>query len=264
MKRLFVVISLLALFVSALSAQSAKVTYVKGKVEVSSGNGWVALKVGDTVSQSQTISTGFQSEARLNLNGHILAVAAFTRVKLETLAFSEKNDSVNLYVDTGAVRSQVNKTQNKKIDYTARTAVAVASVRGTTFDLFASGRARCSKGGIAYYAAKKYNRNRSAGKRDKVAAADEKEANANTSADKIDDRAPRGAVVLGAGQESKLDHKGEPERPMKHAKSESKKKKTRVKTAKEKDIILAGGDIGDERTSLIEPQIIITIRIPEQ
>ena len=30
-------------------AASAKVTYVKGKVEVSRGNAWVAVKVGDEI-----------------------------------------------------------------------------------------------------------------------------------------------------------------------------------------------------------------------
>ena len=49
------------LSVSPLMAESAKVTYVKGKVEVNRRGNWVAVKVGDTIAESETISTGYQS-----------------------------------------------------------------------------------------------------------------------------------------------------------------------------------------------------------
>ena len=73
MKRLIsklMIAALVAVFAcSSVFGASAKVTYVKGKVEVSRGNEWVSLKVGDVVKEAETISTGFQSEARLNYNG---------------------------------------------------------------------------------------------------------------------------------------------------------------------------------------------------
>ncbi|MCR5766646.1 MAG: FecR domain-containing protein [Treponema sp.] len=136
----------------------AKVTYIKGKVEVSRNGQWVALSVGDTISQSETINTGFQSEARLNINGSVLAVPALTRVTLETLSTSESKDKVSLYVNTGSVRSKVTHTENKKIDYTARTAVAVASVRGTDFTISAKGAVSCREGAVAVYSAKRFNK----------------------------------------------------------------------------------------------------------
>ena len=39
-------------------AASAKVTYVKGKVEISRGDGWVAVKVGDEIKESETMFEG--------------------------------------------------------------------------------------------------------------------------------------------------------------------------------------------------------------
>lgn len=143
---------------SPFFAADAKVTYIKGKVEVNRNGQWIALSIGDTIAQSETINTGFQSEARLNLNGSVLAVPALTRVTLETLSTSDTKDKVSLYVDTGSVRSKVTHTDNKKIDYTARTAVAVASVRGTDFVISAKGAVSCREGAVAVYSAKKYNK----------------------------------------------------------------------------------------------------------
>lgn len=143
---------------SPFFAADAKVTYIKGKVEVNRNGQWIALSIGDTIAQSETINTGFQSEARLNLNGSVLAVPALTRVTLETLSTSDTKDKVSLYVDTGSIRSKVTHTDNKKIDYTARTAVAVASVRGTDFVISAKGTVSCREGAVAVYSAKKYNK----------------------------------------------------------------------------------------------------------
>ena len=140
-----------------LFSAEAKVTYVKGKVEVShNGSDWVPLKTGDVIAQSDTINTGFQSEARINLNGSIMAVPALTRVTIETLQTSGSKDTVSLYVNTGAVRSKVTHTDNKKIDYTARTAVAVASVRGTDYTVTAGGIVTCDEGAVVVTAAKDY------------------------------------------------------------------------------------------------------------
>lgn len=140
-----------------LFSAEAKVTYVKGKVEVShNGSDWVPLKTGDVIAQSDTINTGFQSEARINLNGSIMAVPALTRVTIETLKTSGTKDTVSLYVNTGAVRSKVTHTDNKKIDYTARTAVAVASVRGTDYTVTAGGLVTCDEGAVVVTPAKDY------------------------------------------------------------------------------------------------------------
>ena len=70
------------LFVSLLSAQlfaaDGTVTYVKGKVEVKRGNSWVSLRVGDKVAQSETINTGFQSEAKVKLMDSVLYLGPVT------------------------------------------------------------------------------------------------------------------------------------------------------------------------------------------
>ncbi|MCR4736162.1 MAG: hypothetical protein K5829_14285 [Treponema sp.] len=147
--KLFTVIAVLISFVFPVFSASAKVTYVKGKVEVNRNNEWIPLKAGDLVSETEMLSTGFQSEARLNYNGSIMALAALTRITLSQLRSSGKKDFVDVYVDTGVVRSKVTHVDRDPPDYKTRTAVAVASVRGTDYVTYASGVVSVFEGAVA-------------------------------------------------------------------------------------------------------------------
>ena len=263
MKRLIskmIVAALVAVFAcSSVFAASAKVTYVKGKVEVSRGNAWVSLKVGDVVNEAETISTGFQSEARLNYNGSVMAVPALSRVTLEALQSSSSKETVSIKVDTGAVRSKVAHAEGKKIEYTARTPVGVASVRGTDFAVFANGKAQVYSGAIAYYKASDFVMPDLSGSEgdseeeeeteDAAAVADQTEvdqtvvdqgpATATTSADDIIDNAPKGAMVVGAGQSSTINESGQASKPVVEAKKRATKVKSTVASASAKDAMEA-------------------------
>lgn len=279
MKKIFSIVLSAVLFAvvsGPLFAATAKVTYVKGKVEVNRNNEWVALKMGDEIKESETISTGFQSEARLNLNGSVMAVPALSRVTLETLKTSGAKDNVSIYIDTGAVRSKVVHTEGKKIEYTARTSVAVASVRGTDFTLFSSGKAKCHSGAIAVWAASKDKKKDSVA--DEVeeveeeteedadttgsdaadssvtaeptetpaapATKDEGPATATTAAEDISSAAPVGAIVVGAGQSSKIEKQtGIPTKPLAEAKQQAEKAKSAVSSAADKESVAAGGAV---------------------
>lgn len=248
MKRLISKLIILALVVgfscSSVFAASAKVTYVKGKVEVSRGNEWVSLKVGDVVNEAETISTGFQSEARLNYNGSVMAVPALSRITLEALQTSGNKETVSIKVDTGAVRSKVTHTEGKRIEYTARTPVGVASVRGTDFAVFASGMAKVFSGAIAYYKASDFVMpdlsGSSSGDKDDTEdtdepAEDQGPATATTDAGDIVDNAPKGAMVVGAGQSSTIDESGQASKPVVEAKKRSTKVKSTVSSASAQD-----------------------------
>lgn len=154
----FFVIGLIV-FAMPLMAENAKVTYIKGKVEISKNNTWVPLSVGDEVRTSETISTGFQSEAKLEYKGSIMSLGAVTRITLEKLSESDSKDDVSVYLKTGAVRSKVNHADSKKVSYVVKTPVAVASVRGTDFMVTANGHVSCFEGAVAVYANTE-NRNR--------------------------------------------------------------------------------------------------------
>lgn len=280
MKRLIsklIMAVLVAGFVSgSVFAASAKVTYVKGKVEVSRGNAWVSLKVGDVVNEAETISTGFQSEARLNYNGSVMAVPALSRVTLEALQSSGSKETVSIKVDTGAVRSKVAHTEGKKIEYTARTPVGVASVRGTDFAVFASGKATVYSGAIAYYKASDFvmpDLSGSDGTEDETdetegeepAAVDQGPATATTSADDIVDNAPKGAMVVGAGQSSTISSTGQASKPVVEAKKRATKVKSTVASASTKDAIDASvsssASTTTETTTTTEVKTTATVKV---
>ena len=226
----------------SIFAASAKVTYVKGKVEVNRSNEWVALKVGDVVNEAETISTGFQSEARLNFNGSVMAVPALSRITLETLQSSGSKETVSLKVDTGAVRSRVTHTEGKRIEYSARTSVAVASVRGTDFAVFANGRAKVFSGAIAYYKAADFIVPIASHvvNSEEEPKTDEGPAASTTPANEIVDNAPKGTMVVGAGQSSTIGKSGLASKPIVEAKKMFTKAKTAVATASAKEVLSAG------------------------
>ena len=267
---------------NSIFAASAKVTYVKGKVEVNRGKEWVSLKVGDSVNESETISTGFQSEARLNFNGSVMAVPALSRITLETLQSSGTKETVSLKVDTGAVRSKVTHEAGKRMEYTAHTAVAVASVRGTDFAVFSNGKAKVFSGAIAYYKISDFVApllastgsedgsssgsdgetsdaegasagdsaagaaaggtsagGAPAGGSDTKAPASQAPATANTAANNIISNAPKGTMVVGAGQSSTISKAGIASKPLVEAKKKATKAKTTVASAATKEVLSA-------------------------
>ena len=135
-------------------AADATVTFVSGKVEVQRGGKWVALQKGDTVAKSETISTGFQSEAKIKILDSVMYLGPVTRITLEELSSTGQKDNVNVYLKTGTTRSQVRHTDNKRINYQVHTAVAVASCRGTEWIIDDSNCVSCLEGTVAVAAYK--------------------------------------------------------------------------------------------------------------
>lgn len=133
MRRIKTLLAVAVLFVLGASAfaADATVTFVSGKVEVQRNGKWVALQKGDTVAKNETISTGFQSEAKIKIFDSVMYLGPVTRITLEELSTSGKQDNVNVYLKTGTARSQVKHVDNKRVNYQVHTAVAVASCRGT-------------------------------------------------------------------------------------------------------------------------------------
>ena len=147
-KGLFLAAALTFFSVSAFAAD-ATVTFVSGKVEVQRGGKWIALQKGDSVSKSETISTGFQSEAKIKMMDSVMYLGPVTRVTLEELSSSGQQDNVNVYLKTGSARSQVKHVDNKRVNYQVHTAVAVASCRGTDWIIDDSNNIICFDGIVA-------------------------------------------------------------------------------------------------------------------
>ena len=126
---------LLLCLCSSVFAMDAVVTKVSGKAEVLKNGTWVALNEGSKLSQGDVIQTGFKSSLTLKIKESTVDVAALTRIKVEQLAEQESVDETSLFVDTGKVYSEVNKSNNRRVGFVVRSPVATASVRGTGFDV---------------------------------------------------------------------------------------------------------------------------------
>lgn len=138
----------LSLFTTMIFAANATVVSVTGKVEVNRNDNWVELKPNSTIAEGEVISTGFNSEALIRYNNSVMRLGPLTRITLEKLATSEKKDDVSVYVSTGAVRSTVKHTENKRVTYSVRNPVAVASVRGTDYLFISTGTTTCYSGAV--------------------------------------------------------------------------------------------------------------------
>ncbi|MCR5291056.1 MAG: FecR domain-containing protein [Treponema sp.] len=122
-----------------MAAEDATVTSITGKVQIHNGTEWVALHTGDTISKGAVISTGFKSEAQLNIQGSILTLGPLTRTTIEQLTSNTAKDETKLFIDCGVISATVNKKEGKRVDFKVRSPAATASVRGTDFTMTASG-----------------------------------------------------------------------------------------------------------------------------
>lgn len=116
-------------------AIEAKVVSVTGKVQKQRGAAWVDLKPGDVISKGELIQTGFKSEAVLSLTSanqkSTINIAPLSRVTIEQLSETNTEDTASVAVTSGSVKSDIQRTKDNRVNYSVRSPVATASVRGT-------------------------------------------------------------------------------------------------------------------------------------
>ncbi|MBO6218478.1 MAG: FecR domain-containing protein [Treponema sp.] len=142
MKR-FILSIIFAALTSSLFAMQAQVVSATGKAEVQKGSSWAALKAGDVLDAGSVIQTGFKSELVLKIKESTVTVSALTRITLQTLAEregisgSQGKDETTIFLDTGSLKSNVQKSADRRVGFTVRSPVATASVRGTALQFIA-------------------------------------------------------------------------------------------------------------------------------
>ncbi|MDR2158549.1 MAG: FecR family protein [Treponema sp.] len=134
----FIVAMVFSGLASGLFAQTGMGTIreVSGVVEIKapgSGN-WVPAHRGDILERNTIISTGFKSTAILSLGESVLIIQPLSRLSLEELARRPEKDEVSIRMRVGRVRAAVTPPENGKVEFTIRSPMATASVRGTVFD----------------------------------------------------------------------------------------------------------------------------------
>ena len=130
----FILLILLPVFYS-FSADVPTVKQIQGKVEIkNSQSGWVKAEKGMKVSPGALISTGFRSNAVIELDNSELYIKQLTRMSIENLSRKQNTVNTKLNLQLGRIKADVKSAKGLKHDFTVRTPVSTAAVRGTIFN----------------------------------------------------------------------------------------------------------------------------------
>jgi len=130
MKKICVCLWAVLLF-APLCALEAVVVSVLGKAEVQTTGEWQPMTVGAKISSGAIISTGFKSQAVLEIGKSTVTVQPLSRLTLEQLTQRRDTDTSKVYLDAGSIKADVKAAENKRVGFTVKSPVATASVRGT-------------------------------------------------------------------------------------------------------------------------------------
>ncbi len=201
----FFLASFVAAFGASASAEStqmqAVVTKASGKAEVQTDGNWVPLKEGAKLEKGAVIQTGFKSEVVLQIKGSTVTVSPLSRITLEQLVAKDNKDETRIFLDTGSLKSNVKKSEDRAVGFKVRSPVATASVRGTELSVtnkFRSTDVKTHSGTVAVWKSKN----------SKAEVASESEDNApavlpgvgSTPQDIAGDGAPKNAFTVTRGQ----------------------------------------------------------------
>jgi hypothetical protein len=135
----FVVFILFALSADFLFAQNpeAMIREMSGTVELKTNASadWVTAQAGDRIGKNTIVSTGFKSIALLVVGNSTITVRPLTRMSLAELMNRNETETININLNTGRVRVDVNPPVGGRANFIVQTPSAVASVRGTMFNL---------------------------------------------------------------------------------------------------------------------------------
>lgn len=200
MKRLLACAAVALLSVVSAVAFEATVVSAKGKVEVLKDGNWLALAEGSVVNKGDVIQTGFKSELILKIKETVVTVDPLSRLTVEQLAEKSSQDSMRLFLDTGSLKSDVKKSENRRTEFTVRSPVATASVRGTVLTMrhrFRGTDVQTHEGLVAVW---KNRELQEATLSTETEDREETESGTGNSAQDIASQAPKGAITVAAGQ----------------------------------------------------------------
>lgn len=109
---------------------------VSGTVELKEAGqtAFVPARVGDRVERNTIVSTGFRSTALIASGSAVITVRPLTRLSLAEIASAAGTETINVSLQTGRVRVNVNPPVGTRTTMSVRGPSATASVRGTEFE----------------------------------------------------------------------------------------------------------------------------------
>lgn len=125
--------TIIAFLLLAITTANAAITVssVKGTAAVKAGANWQPLRPGMHLNEGAMISTGFMSQAVLNMDGHIVTLRSMTMIKVYRNVLNNSASENNVGLRYGRINARVNRVGNLKTKFNVSTPVATSSVRGT-------------------------------------------------------------------------------------------------------------------------------------
>jgi FecR protein len=136
MKYILIILLIIVFISPVFSAELVTVKTLNGRVEVKEPGGtWSKAFEGKEIPAGTLISTGFKSQAELDLSGSsTIFIKQLTRISVDELKISGKQVNTKLNLRLGRIKANVKTSQGLKHDFTLRTPVSTAAVRGTVFE----------------------------------------------------------------------------------------------------------------------------------
>ena len=150
MKKIFLTLVVL-LTGMVIFAQTGTIREISGTVEIkpAGAQNFIPAGVGVQVNQDTVISTGFRSNALVAVGGTIITVRPLTRLTLLEISILADTETVNVNLQAGRVRVDVNPPAGARASTTVSSPIATASVRGTSFSF--DGQTLGVREGIVYF-----------------------------------------------------------------------------------------------------------------
>jgi len=135
MKRTILAVCLMVMGLGVF-AQNGMIKELSGTVELKNPGAanYVPAKTGDTVGQQTVISTGFKSTTLVQVGSAVLTVRPLTRLTLTEISSTTGAESLNVNLQAGRVRVDVNPPAGTRAAMSVSSPSATASVRGTSFE----------------------------------------------------------------------------------------------------------------------------------
>jgi hypothetical protein len=142
---------MMVVFSAAAFAQQGTLQDITGTVELKhpGAAAFTPAKNGDAVEKNTIVSTGFKSQALIVTGTASVYVKPLTRLSFDELVQVQGTEQVNIRLQAGRVRAKVNPPAGSISEFTVRSPIATASVRGTEFD-FDSFSVTVNEGTVAY------------------------------------------------------------------------------------------------------------------
>ena len=128
---------LIILTIPGIFAQNGVITEITGTVELKlpGASVFIPAAAGSIVNQNTIISTGFKSTALVEIGSTLIMVRALTRLTLTEIVASQGIETLNVNLQAGRVKVDVNPPAGTRVQTQISSPVATASVRGTSAEL---------------------------------------------------------------------------------------------------------------------------------